>query len=140
MTTGKKWLLVAGSVIMLSVGWLRISGLPLLAALVPLLLISNSYDSSRRSFWRMAGWTALTFCLWSVATIWWVWNAAPIGVFAATAVQVVLFGAVFMFCHAKWQPIHLAGFGGRGRRALFGERIHSSQRQCRRRGCRLAHH
>ena len=48
MTTGKKWLLVAGSVIMLSVGWLRISGLPLLAALVPLLLISNSYDSSRR--------------------------------------------------------------------------------------------
>ena len=99
MTTGKKWLLVAGSVIMLSVGWLRISGLPLLAALVPLLLISNSYDSSRRSFWRMAGWTALTFCLWSVATIWWVWNAAPIGVFAATAVQVVLFGAVFMFYH-----------------------------------------
>ena len=48
---------------------------------------------------RMAGWTALTFCLWSVATIWWVWNAAPIGVFAATAVQVVLFGAVFMFYH-----------------------------------------
>ena len=84
---------------MLSVGWLRISGLPLLAALVPLPLISNSYDSSRRSFWRMAGWTALTFCLWSVATIWWVWNAAPIGVFAATAVRVVLFGAVFMFYH-----------------------------------------
>ncbi len=96
MTTGKKLLLIACSVIMLSVGWLRISGLPLLAALVPLLLISRSYDSSRRSFWRMAGWTALTFCLWSVATIWWVWNAAPIGVFAATIVQVVLFGTVFM--------------------------------------------
>ena len=45
MTTGKKWLLTAGSVTLLSVGWLRISGLPLLAALVPLLLISRSYDA-----------------------------------------------------------------------------------------------
>ena len=99
MTTGKKWLLTAGSVTLLSVGWLRISGLPLLAALVPLLLISRSYDASRRAFWRMAGWTALTFCLWSVATVWWVWNAAPVGVFAATIVQVVLFGTVIMLYH-----------------------------------------
>lgn len=95
----RKLLLVLCSAVLLSVGWLRISGIALLAALVPLLLISDSYDSSRRSFWRMAGWTALTFCLWSVATIWWVWLAAPVGVFAATIVQVVLFGAVFMFYH-----------------------------------------
>lgn len=92
-------LLSLGSAALLSVGWLGISGLPLLAALVPLLLISRSYGPSRRDFWKTAGWTALTFTLWSVITVWWVWNAAPIGVFAATIVQVVLFGAVFMLYH-----------------------------------------
>ena len=95
----RKLLLVLCSVVLLSVGWLRISGIALLAALVPLLIISDSYDSTRRSFWHMAGWTAITFCLWSVATIWWVWLAAPIGVFAATIVQTVLFGSVFMLYH-----------------------------------------
>lgn len=95
----KNLLLVLCSVVLLSVGWLRISGLPLLAALVPLLLISHSYDSSRRSFFRMAGWTALTFCLWALATIWWVWYAVPTGVVAASLIQAVLFGAVFMLYH-----------------------------------------
>ena len=99
MSIGKKLLLVLASVVLLAAGWLHISGLTLLAALVPLLLISHSYDASRRSFWKMAGWTALTIALWSVATVWWVWNAAPIGVLAATVVQVVLFGVVFMIYH-----------------------------------------
>lgn len=98
-TMKRKVLLILCSVILLAAGWLRITGLTLLAALVPLLLISRSYGPSRRDFWRMAGWTALTFTLWSVATIWWVWNAAPVGVFAATIVQVVLFGGVFMIYH-----------------------------------------
>lgn len=92
-------LLVLCSVVLLAAGWLRISGVTLLAALVPLMVISRGYDASRRSFWRMAGWVALAFALWSVATIWWVWLAAPIGVFAATIVQVVLFGTVFMLYH-----------------------------------------
>lgn len=95
----KNLLFVILSVLLLSAGWLRISGLTLLAALVPLLLISSSYDSSRRSFFRMASWTALTLCLWSLTTIWWVWFAAPIGVAAATIVQAVLFGTVFMLYH-----------------------------------------
>lgn len=95
----KRLLLVLCSVLLLSAAWLRISGLTLLAALVPLLLISRDYDSSRRSFWHMAGWAALTFALWSLATVWWVWIAAPIGVAAATLVQVVLFGSVFMVYH-----------------------------------------
>ncbi len=99
MSIGKKLLLVLCSVVLLAAGWLRISGLTLLAAFVPLLLISYRYDASRRSFWKMAGWTALTITLWSVATVWWVWNAAPIGVVAATVVQVVLFGTAFMIYH-----------------------------------------
>lgn len=95
----RKLLLVLCSVVLLVLPWLRVSGLTLLGALVPLFLLSDSYDASRRSFWRMAGWTALTFALWSVATVWWVWIAAPIGVIAATVVQVVLFGTVFMLFH-----------------------------------------
>lgn len=98
-TMKKRLLLVLCSVLLLSAAWLRVSGLTLLVALVPLLLISRGYDSSRRSFWQMAGWVALTFALWSVATVWWVWIAAPIGVVAATMIQAVLFGSVFMVYH-----------------------------------------
>ena len=74
------------SVILLSLGWLGLSGLSLLVALVPLLIISEGYSDSRRDWWRMCGWAALTFLLWSVSTIWWVWIAAPIGVFTASIV------------------------------------------------------
>ena len=87
------------SVLLLVIPWLRVSGLSLLVAFVPLFMLSDSFDASRRSFWRMAAWVALTFMLWSVATVWWVWIAAPIGVIAATVVQVILFGTVFMIFH-----------------------------------------
>lgn len=87
------------SIALFSSAWLKISGLTLFVALVPLLLISGSYDSSRRSFWRMFGWTALTFGLWNVATAWWIWYAAPIGTIASTVAQILLFGTVFMLYH-----------------------------------------
>ena len=74
------------SVILLSLGWLGLSGLGLLVALIPLLIISESYSDSRRDWWRMCGWAALTFLAWSLSTIWWVWNAAPIGVIVASIV------------------------------------------------------
>jgi apolipoprotein N-acyltransferase len=74
------------SVVLLSLGWFGLSGLSLLVALVPLLIISEGYSDSRRDWWRMCGWAALTFLLWNFATIWWVWNAAPIGVFTASIV------------------------------------------------------
>ena len=59
-----------GSVLLLSGGWLSLSGLTLPVALVPLLWISSTYDASRRSWWRMLGWAALAFALWNIATIW----------------------------------------------------------------------
>ena len=74
------------SVILLSLGWLGLSGLSLLVALIPLLIISESYSDSRGDWWRMCGWATLTFLLWSLSTIWWVWNAAPIGVIVASIV------------------------------------------------------
>lgn len=69
---------------MLAPAWLGATGLTLLVALVPLMMISASYSDSARDWWRMAGWAALTFVLWNAATIWWVWIAAPIGPITAT--------------------------------------------------------
>lgn len=72
LSTKKRLVLVIISVILLSVGWLGISGISLLFALVPLLIIAEYYGDSRRDFMRMMGWASLTFLLWSIATIWWV--------------------------------------------------------------------
>lgn len=94
-----KLLLSLLSALLLSVGWLGGSGLTLPVALVPLLFISVRYDASRRSFWRMFGWTALAFGLWSGATTWWIWYAAPIGAILSVAITIVLMGGVFMLYH-----------------------------------------
>ena len=93
-------LLALLSVLLLSLGWLRVSGLVLLVAFVPLMLISASYDAGRKEWWRMAGWVALVMGLWCVATCWWIYYAAAVGIVAATIIQVVLFGGVFMIYHS----------------------------------------
>ncbi len=92
-------LLSLASAVLLSAGWLGMSGLPLLVALVPLLVLSGRYDASRRAFWKMAGWTALALGLWSGATTWWIWYAAPIGAILSVLITVVLFGGMFMLYH-----------------------------------------
>ena len=79
-------LMVLLSALLLSLGWWGVSGGFMLGALVPLLVLSEGYSDSRGDWWRMCGWAALTFLLWNFATIWWVWNAAPIGVFTASIV------------------------------------------------------
>ena len=78
-STLHRLLLVLLSVVLLSIGWLGGTGLTLLVALVPLLIISENLSDSTRDWWQMCGWGALTFLLWSAATIWWVWIATPIG-------------------------------------------------------------
>ena len=85
-TTARRLILVILSVVLLSAGWLGLSGITLLVALVPLLIISEGYTDSRRDWWRMCGWAATTFLLWSAATIWWVWIATPIGPITAAIV------------------------------------------------------
>ncbi len=92
-------LLALASVVLLSLGWLRVSGLTLLVAFVPLLLLSASYGDSRKEWWRMAGWVALVMGLWCVATCWWIYYAAAVGIVAATIIQILLFGGVFMVFH-----------------------------------------
>ncbi|MBR2866144.1 MAG: apolipoprotein N-acyltransferase [Alistipes sp.] len=94
-----KFLLVILSVALLSAGWLVGTGLTLLVALIPLLIISENYTSSTRDWWRMCGWAALTFLLWYAATIWWVWIAAPIGPIAAGIVGTFYNLCAFMTYH-----------------------------------------
>ena len=91
---------VLASALLLSAGWLGMTGLTLPAALVPLLWISASYDASRRSWWHMLGWAALAFALWNIATIWWIWNATPVGPVAATLASTTLNLVAFMLYHS----------------------------------------
>lgn len=99
LKTYQRALLAFLAVALLSLGWLRVSGLSLLIAFVPLLLISASYDKGRRAWWSMAGWTALVMGLWCILTCWWIYYAAAVGIVAATIVQILLFGGVFMLYH-----------------------------------------
>jgi len=87
------------SALLLSAGWLRITGLTLAVALVPLLVLSEGCDASRRSWWRMAGWTMLTMLLWYTATCWWIWHATAPGAAVAVVVSSTLFTAAFMLYH-----------------------------------------
>ncbi len=98
------------SVLLLIPGWLGLTGFGLLVALVPLLWISHSYDDSRRSWWGMFLWAMLTFVAWNVATVWWIWNATPVGPVAATIVSTFWNLTAFMLFHtiSKKAPKSLA--------------------------------
>ncbi len=98
------------SVLLLSVGWLGLSGLPLLVAFVPLLWMSAREEASRRGWWRMFGWALATFVLWNVSTVWWIWHATPVGPIAATIVSSTLNMMAFMLYHtiSKRAPKALA--------------------------------
>lgn len=110
LTTRKRLLLVIISVILLSIGWLGLSGITLLFALVPLMIISEHYGESRRDFMRMMGWAAMAFALWSVVSIWWVTIAHWTGTLTATIVGTFWNLVAFMTYHyvSKRAPRALA--------------------------------
>lgn len=87
------------SIVLLSVAWLGGLGFTTLVGLVPLLLISSSLGDSARDWWRMAGWAALTFVGWNVASVWWIANATPIGPVAATFFSSWWMMVAFMLFH-----------------------------------------
>lgn len=98
------------AVVPLSAGWLGATGLLLPAALVPLLFLSDAEQATRRGWWRMCGRAALCFLLWNAATVWWIWNATPIGPIAAALVSTALNLFAFMLFHtvSKRAPKALA--------------------------------
>lgn len=92
-------LLILLSVVLLSVGWLGLSGLGLLVAFVPLLMLSEKAENSRRGWWQTFWRALLSFVLWNAATIWWIWNATPIGPIAATLFSTFYNMVAFMLYH-----------------------------------------
>ena len=74
------------SALLLGLGWMTVSGFTVLIALVPLLAISHSYSGSLRDTLKFGLWASLSFILWHLSTIWWVWNAAAIGTIAGTII------------------------------------------------------
>lgn len=101
-------LLVLLSVVLLSIGWLGITGLTLLVAIIPLMVISENLSDSRADFWRMLGYATLTFILWNAATIWWVWIATPIGPITAGIVGTFYNLCGFMVYHYTSKRAHRA--------------------------------
>ncbi len=98
------------SALLLASGWLSMTGLTLPVAFVPLLRISASYGSARRDWWGMFFWAALTFALWNIFTVWWIWFATPVGPPAATLASTTLNMIAFMLFHSvsKHAPKALA--------------------------------
>ena len=98
------------SALLLASGWLSMTGLTLPVAFIPLLWISGSYGSSRREWWGMFGWAALTFVLWNALTVWWIWFATPVGPPAAVLASTTLNMIAFMLFHSisKQAPKALA--------------------------------
>ena len=79
-----KLALAIASAILLSSPWEGASCITIFVGLVPLLLISAQYGPSKREAFARLGWALLTLVLWNVATVWWLWNATPVGPVAAT--------------------------------------------------------
>lgn len=98
------------SILLLSVGWLGLTGMLLPVAFVPLLAIAAQYGPSRRDWWRMFGWACLVFVGWNAATVWWIWYATPVGPVAATLATTTLDMLAFMlfFTVSKRAPKSLA--------------------------------
>lgn len=95
----RKFAAVILSVALLSPAWLGLTGLTLPLALVPLLWISAEAGATRRAWWGAFGWALLTFALWNMATVWWIWNATPVGPVAATIASSFLNMVAFMLFH-----------------------------------------
>ncbi len=84
LSTKTKLVLSLASALFLSLSWWGASCITLFGGLIPLLLISAQYSKSWRDTFAMLGWALFAFVLWNAATIWWVWNATPVGPIAAT--------------------------------------------------------
>ncbi len=108
MKTRYKLLSALLAALLLGLGWLGVSGLPMLVGLVPLMMVSGAAGDSRRAAWGVFGFVALAFGLWSAATTWWIWIAAPIGAILSVIITVGLMGGAFMLWHyvskrgSKW--------------------------------------
>lgn len=85
--------------VLLTLPWYEsFSGLFLLVALVPLLVLENEYIASKTSkglFW----YSVVSFFVWNVSTTWWIANATYFGMAFAIIVNTFLYAIVFYLFH-----------------------------------------
>lgn len=91
--------LCIASALLLAIPWEGASCITLCVGLLPLMLVSAQYTPSWRDTLSMLGWATLTFVLWNVATVWWIWNATPAGPIAATIISTWWNLVAFMAYH-----------------------------------------
>ncbi len=106
----KKVAAILLAILLLSAGWLGVTGLTLLVALVPLLWISHKAEDNKAGWWSVFGYATLCFVGWNLATIWWIGYATPVGPFAATFASAIQSIIAFMLFHtvSKKAPKALA--------------------------------
>ena len=89
-------------------GVARLSGLPLVVALVPPAVDQPQLRVFAPRLVGMFGWAWLAFVLWNGATIWGLWYSTPVGPFAATLVSTFLNMLAFMLFHTVSKRAHKA--------------------------------
>lgn len=88
--------------VLLSLPWYQsFSGLFLLLAFVPLLLVEDQFfrSSSGKSFGMVFLYASLTFFTWNVLSTWWIAEASVAGAITAIMVNTFLFSVVFLLFH-----------------------------------------
>jgi len=106
----KHLLLTLLSALLLSLPWFEsFSGLLLLVAFVPLLVVENDFaQRGKKGFWRYA-WLCLF--LWNAATTWWIFNATAFGMlfaFVGNSAQMLL--VVWLFHMVKKHAGRAVGY------------------------------
>lgn len=102
MNNRNRLLLSVFTGILLSPAWYQWgSGLILLFALIPLLLVEDYLDEHKSEFrpgvfFRYA---ALAFMIWNTATTWWIYNATAVGVVLAVVINTLMWSLVMLMFH-----------------------------------------
>jgi apolipoprotein N-acyltransferase len=80
----RKWVLAVLTGLMLIPGWYEWgSGLTLLIAFIPLLILMEHFVGDNRGGRKIFLLSGLSFLVWNLGATWWVYNAALIGLVMA---------------------------------------------------------
>jgi apolipoprotein N-acyltransferase len=82
--------LALSSGILLSVGWYTPFQILLFAGLVPILLLAQSFENTKKGGWRFFLYVWLAFSVWNIGAIWWLWNALGVGVIGVWLINALL--------------------------------------------------
>ena len=102
MKKTNRYFLVLLSSILLTLPWFQqFSGIILLIALIPLLLVEDYIYQNRQKNKSIVlyGYAALTFSIWNTLTTFWIHNASLVGAIAAVIVNTFLMSTVFWMFH-----------------------------------------